>query len=84
MLLAERRDGGEIEGVAQRVGHHHRFGAAGGERRFKLVHARVERLRIIVDEHRHRARLEDRRDGCGKTGRAGDDRIAGQEATFVG
>ena len=47
------------------------------ERGFELVGAAIQRGRIVVNEHRHEAVLQDRRDGGGKTGGAGDDFVAG-------
>ena len=77
--FAKFQGGGEVEGIAQRMGHHHGLGLAGDVRGFELVGAAVERGRVVVDEHRHAALLEDRGDGGGETGGAGDDFVAGPQ-----
>ena len=48
-----------------------------GRKRLQLFDARVERERIVVNENRHAAVLNNGRDGGGKTGGDGDDFIAG-------
>ena len=71
--------GGEVKRIAQRVRHHHGLGLAGHERGFELVGAAVERGRVVVNEHRHAALLQNRRDGRRKTGGAGDDFVPGAQ-----
>ena len=57
MALAKFRDGGEVEGIAERVRHHHGLGFARCERGFELAGPSVQRGGIIINEHRHTAVL---------------------------
>ena len=62
VFVAERLDLGQVEGVAQGVGEHDRFGL-GGDGRLNEVGVDVVGLHVNVDEHRDGAELHDRVDG---------------------
>ena len=77
MPAAEFGDGGQVEGIAQRVGHEDRLGFAFNISLVELVHPAIQRDRIVVNKHRHEAVLDDGRDRGRKTRRHGDDLVAG-------
>ena len=83
MLFAEFGNGGEIEGIAERVSHEDGFGFTGFIGFFELLDAGVESDGVVVDEDRDEAILKDRRNGGWKSGGDGDDFIAGHDAVFL-
>ena len=80
VLLAEGQGGGQIEGIAQGVGHHHGLGFARAVGRLQLIAAGIAGDGIGIDENRHRSHLHDRRHRGGEARRHCDHLIAGLEA----
>ena len=80
VFVAKLQHGAHVEGIAQRVSHHHRFSFAGLIRRLERLNPCVSCLRIVVDEYRDHTVLQNRSDGRGKAGGGGDDLVAGSQA----
>ncbi len=70
----------QIEWIAEGVRHHHGLGFALAIRGGQLVHAGVQRDRIVINEDRHESVLQDRRDRRGKSGGHRDDFVPGLES----
>jgi hypothetical protein len=66
VLPAEGQNTGYVKGIAQSVGQHHGFGFL-GKRGFKLIAVNVVGWQRHVQENRHCAILDDRRNSCWKT-----------------
>ncbi len=75
VALAERRDGIEVERIAQRVGHHHRPRAI-AHRRLQPLNVDVVLGQGDVDEDGHEPVLQDRVDGGWEAGRDRDHLVA--------
>src|SRR5512133_3493878 len=69
---AEAEDLGQVEGVAQGMGHEYGPGTALDIGPLQLVHPQVAGPDVGVDEDRHGAALDDRGDGGGEAGGDGD------------
>jgi hypothetical protein len=84
LAAAEGHHRRQIEGIAEGVGGHHRFGEAGYIGLLKLVDPQVAGGGVVVEEDGDAAVLHNRRDGGGKTSRAGDHLITGPQPPFGG
>jgi hypothetical protein len=71
-----------LKGVAQRVGQHHGL-RSGAERGLELRHVDVVCGQIHVDEHRHRAELQDGIDRGGESRRDADHLVAPLNGAFA-
>ena len=76
VFLAEDEDGGEIEGIAQGVGHHDGLGFARDKSLLKMGQVSIAREGIGVQKNRDGPVLDNGGNGSGKTSGDGDDFIA--------
>ena len=81
MPSAEAEDRGQVERVAERVGDHHGLGLPGHVGRLELRDVQVAGDGVVVDEDGDGAVLDDGRDGGREAGGAGDDLVAGPDAS---